>query len=204
VIEHQPLDDQTELGTFKTGQMVTFEESETNQQLHVVAAHWPSRRTFSEFDPRRYQLGMTLRMKLGKVFESQTPHVVLMGDFNDDPCSPSLAQNLMATRDRTFAKSKSTFFYNPFWRKLGESEHHESGDEGVCGTHFYRSGTGSRWFTYDQIMYSSAFLTSKTIAMDEKGSNILKLPGIAAAITDRNSIFDHYPVSGKILLRIAS
>ena len=86
---------------------------------------------------------MRLRQSLEKVhLANPNLYIVLMGDYNDDPFSPSLSEHLHATRDRELAIQDGAFLYNPFWRRLGESRSFPtSGNEvSICGTHYYDGG----------------------------------------------------------------
>jgi hypothetical protein len=202
-IKDQSLYDLHGTATLKCGHLSTFQLAADGSVLHVVVSHWPSRLYKGEPVEARRQLGLSLHRQLRPLATSNA-HVVVMGDFNDDPFSPSLASSFFATRDRRLAIEKNHCFYNPFWRQLGESEHHGSRDEGICGTHFYESGQDSRWFTFDQIMFSSAFLTSATHLLNESSTSILQLPGLKELIESSDFIFDHFPVTGETLLRASS
>jgi hypothetical protein len=87
------------------------------------------------------------------------PLVILMGDFNDEPFDESMVTLLPSTRDRTLARAGG-FLYNPFWRFLGEMVPYRIGEnfQGHGGTFFHRAGVETRWLTFDQILFSSAFV----------------------------------------------
>ncbi|MBX9432518.1 endonuclease/exonuclease/phosphatase family protein, partial [Ralstonia pseudosolanacearum] len=174
----------------------------------VVVSHWPSRRTAAETMPVRMELGIALRTSLARMREDgSTPFHILMGDYNDDPFSPSLASHLLATRDRALARRDDEFFYNPFWRWIGESHDglsNQQEDDSICGTHFYSEGETTRWFTYDQIIFSSAFLNDKSMVLNEQQSGILVLPELRSKLLTRGEIFDHLPVIGTVDLRSES
>jgi hypothetical protein len=134
--------------TLKLGERVTFATRATGDILHIIASHWTSRLSVGQFDSTRAEYGAMLRKSVDEVRrENSDPYIVLMGDYNDDPFSPSLAEHLLATRDRELAKRNSAFLYNPFWRRIGESHSlPTSGEvESVCGTHFYASGEFTEW-----------------------------------------------------------
>lgn len=200
---------------YKAGVLVTFEEITTGLTLHVVISHWPSRRTAPEFASRRGKLAEFLFQSLRKlrafyeqsegatVNEDGVCHIVLMGDYNDDPFSEPMAHYLQATRDRELARSNDDFFYNPFWRCLGESAPMSIDTQGigVCGTHYYRSGEFSKWFTFDQIIFSSSFLSDNAAVLDETHSRIVVSRDLRDLIVSSNSVFDHFPVMSSITLR---
>ncbi|MGF6368358.1 hypothetical protein OKW40_001108 [Paraburkholderia sp. RAU6.4a] len=188
---------------FKLGEMMTFVTTGTNVVVRVVLSHWPSRRTLHEKDPNRTRLGSLLCDSLAKVREDPETFLVLMGDYNDDPCSPSLSEYLLATRDRELAKRDHRFFYNPFWRWLGESLPSPVATDGssICGTHYYRGGDHTEWFTYDQIIFTSAFLNRPDVVLEEELTQIVVTPELAARLRSRN-VCDHFPVTSTVKFRM--
>lgn len=191
-------------GKLKLGELVTFETVSTGDFVHVVASHWPSRRTLAQHSSKRAELGMRLRQSLEKVhLANPNPYIVLMGDYNDDPFSPSLSEHLHATRDRELAIQDSAFLYNPFWRRLGESQSFPtSGNEvSVCGTHYYAGGEFTRWVTFDQLIFSPAFLGDNAITLEEKLSEIIITAELKDRVMDKRQVFDHFPVSSVAFLR---
>ena len=149
--------------TLKIGLHATFVTVDTGENLHIVASHWKSRMTASEHESVRHLYGSTLRGVVNRLRQDdQDVRVVLMGDYNDDPSSPSLAEQLLATRDRRLAKKSSEHLYNPFWRWMGESEHaeHVDGRNSICGTIHYPAGNFTEWHTFDQMIFSNALLSA--------------------------------------------
>ncbi|SKB69362.1 endonuclease/exonuclease/phosphatase family protein [Luteibacter sp. 22Crub2.1] len=189
--------------TLKAGHLALFVERITEQPLAIVVAHWPGRRFTGEHEPARANLGMTLHKSVQDL-QATCPNVIVMGDFNDDPSSPSLARHLLATRDRTLAKKKNHMLYNPFWRSMSESQPLGSTEHSVCGTHYYSGREDSNWFTYDQILFSPALLSGDTFVLEESASLIVPLPELVELITSKRSIYDHYPVVSTIIARTMS
>jgi len=190
--------------TLKLGELVSFVTLENGAVIHLVVSHWPSRLTAGELEGRRAELGTLLRVSLARLrTDGADPFIVLMGDYNDDPFSPSLSAHLLATRDRELAKRNSKFFYNPFWRCLGESlpSAVSDTDSSVCGTHFYRNGEHTEWFTYDQIIFASAFLGDGPIILNEEHSRIVATPELKRRLRSRKHVCDHFPVLSVVTLR---
>ena len=187
----------------KLGELAMFATSEEGQAIRVVVSHWPSRQTVSEHESRKAELGSLLRQSLNRLSAGEVdPHIVLMGDYNDDPFSPSLSGHLLATRDRELARRDSRFFYNPFWRCLGESRFTSTpADPSVCGTHYYANGNETEWFTYDQIIFSSAFLADGPITLDEEHTRILVSAELKGRIHSKSQTCDHLPVTSVATLR---
>jgi hypothetical protein len=184
----------------KIAQRIDFRVSETREQLHIYILHWPSRLWCAEDSAIRDTFGVRLRdsiedFKKHYSFPS-SPQIILLGDFNDEPFNKSLAGHLLATRDRTLAKDSDLFFYNPFWRHLGETSPHSRGlrSDSICGTYFHRTGTETKWRTFDQIIVSSSFLNDDRWYIDEKYTSILHYPPFDALLRSSSKIFDHRPV----------
>lgn len=128
----------------KTRDVLYVEGILAGDTVHIFVNHWPSRRGGEAASaPLR-----AIAAKVGKkVIDSLMKHnpstrVVLMGDLNDDPVSPSVARVLGATGDKD--DLKKTGLYNPW-------------------VSFYKNGIGTlgyndSWNLFDQIMISAAWL----------------------------------------------
>ncbi len=166
--------------------------------LHLFVSHWPSRLWCNENGADRHLLGVRLRDAVEDISQlySRQPTTILMGDYNDEPFDSSLSQQLLAARDRNLVRKNPQLLYNPFWRHLGEREPHIPGEpqDSVCGTCHYKSGLTTRWHTFDQIMFSSAFLGASEWVLDERQTQILRIPSFQNGISLPRNIFDHYPV----------
>lgn len=108
-----------------------------DELIHVLVNHWPSRRGGGEETEE-------LRIKASKVVQNIVSEVkdeisdakiIIMGDFNDDPISNSIKNNLVTDE-----------FFNPM----------ESLFEKGIGT----SSFNNRWNLFDQIIFSKNFLNS--------------------------------------------
>ncbi len=115
--------------------------------VHIMVGHWPSRRGGEAASAwKRGIAAQVCRDKANEIFQKDpNAKVVVMGDLNDDPVSPSVTKVLGATGNEADAKSAS--FYNP-WMKL------------------YKKGIGTlgyndSWNLFDQIIISSAFLSKE-------------------------------------------
>jgi hypothetical protein len=186
--------------TLKIAQRIDFSILETHELLHIYVLHWPSRLWCTENSAKRDALGFRLHdaiEELKKYYpSSHHPQIILLGDFNDEPFNDSLAGHLLATRDRTLAKQSDLFFYNPFWRHLGETAPHSQGlpSDSICGTFFHRTGAETKWRTFDQIIVSSSFLSDDRWYIEEKYTKILHYPPFDDLLRSGSKIFDHRPV----------
>lgn len=201
--KHRSVVDRRGRQSLKTGEVVEFSAAATGDTFHLVVSHWPSRLSVAQSAPERAELGIALRWTVDNIRTDASPYVVLMGDYNDDPFSPSLSEHLLATRDRYLVRTHRDLLYNPFWKRLGESHDHSDDDppDGVCGTYFYHKGRVSRWFTFDQMIFSSGFLQGQALALDETNSGILVPLDLRAKLLNPKEIFDHLPVLGLVELR---
>jgi len=112
--------------------------------VHVLVNHWPSRRGGEAASaPKR---AIAAKVDKGIVDSlmnvNSASRIFIMGDLNDDPVSPSVANVLGAKGDRDEVKDKG--LYNPW-------------------VAFYKKGIGTlawdnAWNLFDQIMLSAPFL----------------------------------------------
>jgi len=114
------------------------------EPLHVFVNHWPSRRGGEEASaPNRALAAGVARAKIDSILKVQPDaKIMLMGDLNDDPLSPSVTKVLNASND--IPKLKKDQLYNPW-------------------TDFYKKGIGTlayndAWNLFDQIVISQPFL----------------------------------------------
>ncbi|MCX7113074.1 MAG: endonuclease/exonuclease/phosphatase family protein [Proteobacteria bacterium] len=187
---------------FKIAQQVDFIIPRTDKPLHIFISHWPSWVKCNENSADRHLLGQSLRNAVEDVGSEHgiLANVILLGDYNDEPFHASLAEHLMATRDRAFAKRKPYLFYNPFWRHLGFSKLSlpDNMDEGSGGSYYYNKGEITRWRTFDQMIFSSAFLGHNNWHINEELTGILDFSVLRERVMDYKEIFDHFPVMGVI------
>lgn len=186
--------------TLKVGERLNFNLSESDRTLQLFVSHWPSRLHCGELDSKRMEIATALRRKLDEIRANSQQYIVLMGDYNDDPCSPSLSKHLLATRDRDLARTNDTVLYNPFWRMLGESIPFAPDQtvKGICGTHYHANGMHTRWVTFDQMMFSSAFLNDGPLLLNEEMSMIIRSADLEERLRSQKDNFDHLPVLGAI------
>ncbi len=105
------------------------------EEIHVFVNHWPSRRAgVDETKHKRIEAANTILRKLRSISEHpEELHVLIMGDFNDDPNSDSI-QVLMETG----------WFINPF--------------KSLLSPHSGSANYKGKWSLFDQIVLSHSFL----------------------------------------------
>ena len=103
------------------------------EEIHLFVNHWPSRRAGTEETSyKRLKAAETVMERVNQI-DGDSPNVVIMGDFNDDPNSESI-MSLMATGQ----------FINPMQKLLSPS----SGSANYKG----------KWSLFDQIVITHTFL----------------------------------------------
>ncbi|MEW5713894.1 endonuclease/exonuclease/phosphatase family protein [Pseudomonas sp. SB113] len=183
--------------TLRVAQQVNLVELYSGTAIVVLASHWPSRRNLSEHHPCRDLLGVRLRdaARAVKLSDNSKPHLILLGDYNDEPFSASLSEQLMASRDKNHVRKVGHLFYNPFWSYLGERADNESAP---LGSYYWKQGAITRWLTLDQIIFSSNFISGENWLLCEKGSRLVDIPELTNLVKGSGSEFDHVPVYATI------
>ena len=115
--------------------------------VNIYVNHWPSRRGGEEASAPNRALAASVAKKSidERMKENPNAKVILMGDLNDDPTSPSVAKVLGAKADKE--KVSKGELYNPWMKHL-------------------KNGNGTlafddSWNLFDQIMVSYGFLDQK-------------------------------------------
>ncbi len=114
------------------------------EDMYVFVNHWPSRRGGEEVSaPGRAKAASICRHKVDSITAiNPDAKIVIMGDLNDDPVSPSLTVSLKAKTDKKNVKRGDLF--NPW------AEPYKQG----IGTLAYNDS----WNLFDQIVISSGLL----------------------------------------------
>ncbi|KPN91690.1 endonuclease/exonuclease/phosphatase family protein [Pseudomonas nunensis] len=164
--------------------------------FHVYISHWPSRLWCQQNDANRHLLGIRLRDSIDAVIEDdgENPFVILLGDYNDEPFDESLSQQVMATRDVDLVHKREHLFYNPFWKYLCKT----NSEHPAAGSYYYKSGEITRWHTFDQLIFSHAFIEAKEWRLATDCDHIFEIPSYTQMVKSAGSKFDHLPVYGII------
>ena len=131
--------------------------------IHIFVNHWPSRyRGLLESRPLRILAAKTLRCEIDRLFDKYAdPKILVMGDFNDQPCDESVSSFL----------KMSDFSGEPVTEGLYNLSH--CWKEGGAGTLKYKG----QWLVFDQIIISGALIKTKKGLFTESGfASIVKLP----------------------------
>ena len=137
-----------------TGQLVN------RDTLDVFVCHFPSRSGgWRETEPLRIHAAKTLRAKVDSLFTiRQHAHIVIMGDFNDQPNNKSLFQTLKAHSVNYYRHNKE--LYNLFFHRVKEKD---------FGTYKFQG----RWEILDQFIVSGNLLSNdNSIAIKDNEAHI--------------------------------
>ncbi|WP_413791958.1 MULTISPECIES: endonuclease/exonuclease/phosphatase family protein [unclassified Pseudomonas] len=183
--------------TLKIAQRIDILEKDTGTVFNIFASHWPSRLWCHKNHADRDVLGIRLRDEVDKILNVSLtpPHIILLGDYNDEPFDQSLSAQVMATRDIDLVHRREHLFYNPYWSQMGQGK---VGQSFKGGSYYYKSGTTTRWHTFDQIIYSHAFVSAKEWRLADDNTHLSDVPGLAELVVSTKSKFDHIPVYGII------
>jgi hypothetical protein len=131
--------------------------------IHIFGNHWPSRYSgLMETKSLRKAAAILLRTKVDEIIEKyQSPKIVIVGDFNDNPEDESISEVLMAKKLEL--PVLETKLYNLFFEKQRISS----------GSLKFQS----QWFIFDQIIISGSLLsTNSGIYVKPENAKILALP----------------------------
>jgi hypothetical protein len=182
--------------TLKVAKRVDLTSLLDGTAFHLFISHWPSRLWCEQNHADRHTFGMRLRDSFDDLVQqcANYPFVIMLGDYNDDPFDQSLSEQVMASRDIDMVRRTKHLLYNPFWRHLcKQSESHQG-----AGSYYYKGGRTTKWHTFDQLIYSQAFLTSREWTYDHGYNLVHEMPELIEMVKNPESVFDHLPVYGKI------
>ncbi|NCI51278.1 endonuclease/exonuclease/phosphatase [Sediminibacterium roseum] len=143
---------------FFTRDILYVKGSLAGETIHVYVNHWPSRRGGEErSSPARKAAALVCKHHLDSVLRRQPgAKIIVMGDLNDDPDSPSIVDALQARV--SIARTKPGELFNP-WAALYA--------EGI-GTLANRDS----WGLFDQIILSHAWLNRRQEGLFYHGAHI--------------------------------
>lgn len=129
---------------YKTRDILYVYGNFDGEDMHIFVNHWPSRRGGEEASaPGRAKAARVCREKIDSIVgKNPDAKIIVMGDLNDDPISPSVAVILGSKGEKE--KVQKGGLYNPW-------------------VTYYKQGIGSNayndsWNLFDQVIVSSGFL----------------------------------------------
>ncbi|MGB1216695.1 MAG: endonuclease/exonuclease/phosphatase family protein [Saprospiraceae bacterium] len=116
-------------------------------EIHIFVCHWPSRRGGEKASRHKRNKAAQVVKDYMKILKDKDPEakIIVMGDMNDDPVSPSVKNILQGKKDKESVTKNS--MYNPMYK-------------------FYKRGVGSNayrdaWSLFDQILLTKPLLGKK-------------------------------------------
>ena len=125
----------------RTRGFLTVQGKLAGDDVTFIVCHWPSRAAVSYYRERAGEQVRALKDSILKT--SPGMKIMVMGDMNDDPFSPSMAKSLGAKREMKEVADGD--LYNPWWNILTRQGQ---------GTLMY----DGKWNLFDQIVMSSTLL----------------------------------------------
>ena len=135
------------------------------EPVYIFVNHWPSRRGGEEASaPARAIAAQVARHKIDSITKlNPDAKIILMGDLNDDPVSPSVANVIGAKGDKDEVQRGR--MYNPWMAYYKEG----------IGTLAYNDA----WNLFDQIIISSGWLDKNQKGFFFKEAKIFSKPWMA-------------------------
>lgn len=132
------------------------------EDMYIMVNHWPSRRGGEEVSaPGRATAAPICKHKVDSITKiNPDAKIVIMGDLNDDPVSPSVAVTLGAKGEKSQVSRGG--IYNPWVEPFNKG----------IGTLAY----GDSWNLFDQIMVSSGFLNRDQSGFFFRDAHIFNKP----------------------------
>lgn len=180
---------------------VTFKTKARQRELIVMGNHWPSRRGGdANSDAYRAMAGETLAYFHQRALEvkgEKTP-VLAMGDFNDEPFSPSLVDYALSARTAQIVTGgRNPYLFNLMWPILGQR----------VGT-LYFDGPN----LLDQFMVNKNFLKADSVfkvkpdsasivhfpEMMKKDGSPIPFGGMGKPV-NQNGFSDHFPIEAIVI-----
>ncbi len=140
-----PLKIYNEDGSLRVTRDILFVSGDfMGEPLHVLVNHWPSRRGGQHATQKYRNAGAAVCKTIVDSLLQQDPHaqIIIMGDLNDDPNSPSVKKVLKAKRKIAQVKEGELFnaLYAPFSKGFGTLAWRDS------------------WNLFDQLIISEGLL----------------------------------------------
>ncbi|HCG7114771.1 TPA: endonuclease/exonuclease/phosphatase family protein [Vibrio parahaemolyticus] len=184
--------------TIKAAQVlkVTNLDIDTDEVFYLYTCHWASRLNGDSEKRRKKAASMVYADALE--FIEAGHHVIIMGDFNDNPYDVSISEELSASRCHDAVKLyPKEYFYNPFWRTVVSGlqyNHHNTSQTFRSGTLKYKEFAGTMWHSYDQIIVSGSLLSGSGWHLNENQTKVIEEPSLLSDFESNQSFLDHLPI----------
>lgn len=178
--------------SLRAGVKVIFKELKNNDDIVFYLSHWLSK--LRDNEPIRESIATYIRSDINKILdENIDSKIICMGDYNAQPYSYVLRKKLFTTRDFHLIEKRKRLLFNPFWKILSDGLYNN------IGTYYYSSPSANRWYVFDQMIFSSSFVTKNddSLKLIIDSADCHKVIGdIDNAVSDMVYLdnFDHLPI----------
>jgi len=189
-ISHEPIDKKNDFELqIRLGVKLTLEIS--GDLIYFFISHWNSDMFTGGI--KRESCAKLLRTEINLAFHNNQNLIVLIGDYNCQPFDEEMINLLASSKDYDIVKKRRRILYNPFWKHL--DKRHEG--HSFSGTYINKSDQMDKWKTFDQMLFSSYFLSETAWSLDNYYTEFHRdFNGIGFEFTDT---FDHVPIYGRIV-----
>ncbi|MGY5351918.1 endonuclease/exonuclease/phosphatase family protein [Wenyingzhuangia sp. IMCC45533] len=125
------------------------------EETHVFVNHWPSRRKgIDKTHLKRISLARLLTVKINAILkEDENAKIIIMGDFNDDPTSESIAKYLVSNTitnptEKLHTAKNGTLNHNGAWHLFDQILHSKAYQSHI-GNQFVKSEIFNQEFLTD-------------------------------------------------------
>ena len=167
-----------------------------NEKIHFIVIHWPSRRGGeARSRPKRMEAAKLSKSIIDSLkMEDPNAKVILMGDFNDDPVSPSLKDVLAAKREMLSVKDGDLFNTMGDYYKKGIGTLAYRDQWNLFDQFVITSSLIDKNKTYDDLTYYRSVIFNKPFLKNKKG-NFKGYPfRTYVGSTFMGGYSDHFPV----------
>lgn len=175
---------------------VNFHIKKSGRPLILVGNHWPSRLGEPAY---RIIAGETLSYWMQRIHEvlGGEPSILVMGDFNDDPYSPSLTNFALSTETTTkVLRARNQRLYNMMWPLVGQgvASYVYSGVPNMLDQFLVTKGMLRRDAAIKPLRASVSVLRFPEMV----SRSVYKTPkrfGRPSSRLNRTGFSDHYPIA---------
>lgn len=182
----------------RVGVKVVFKVNQSGKYLTIFLSHWPSK--LSSLDCHRSAAARSMRASIDNIYEKygDDTQLICMGDYNTEPYTEPMTEQLYATRDYHIINNKRELLFNPSWFLLSDKNTNN------IGTYHHSSAELSRWYVLDQMLFSSSFLygDDNCLKLEMSSLDFHKIWKDDGSCDDSifSKNFDHYPIFSKVFL----
>ncbi len=169
--------------------------------VRIFVSHWPSRLLLPDEAPNRITLGHSLRSEIDSSFKDGWDHLILLGDYNEEPYNQSMRSMLRASRDSPHVFKKKELLYNPFWTHIScPNGYSRDGSQPTpIGTYYYSAADLHKWLVFDQMLFSHSFVGGSDWHLVQQSVTVYRDPDLVRAVESRKFKLDHLPILAGII-----